>query len=70
MSWRHLVTSKQPWTILKGPMAATQAVLLGSGWDASRFDTWFDHDGCQWHVGLSRPELLYTLSRKKKKHIT
>lgn len=64
MSWRLLAASKYPWMIAKGPLAATQAVLMDLGWNAEQFNVWVDHDGCSWHVDFTRHDLKYEMTQK------
>jgi hypothetical protein len=57
-SWKELLGVSHRWKIVKGPLAATQAVLMDVGWTACQLDSWMDDLGFAWHIDASDPCLL------------
>ena len=74
-SWQELVYARYRWMIVKGPLAATQAVLMDVGWNACEFDVWTDDRGTDWRMDFSDPclyarlELGFLASLKRRQGI-
>ena len=54
-SWTELLGVSHRWKIVKGPLAATQAVLMDVGWTACQLDSWMDELGFACHIDASDP---------------
>jgi len=54
-SWTELLGVSHRWKIVKGPLAATQAVLMDVGWTACQRDSWMDDLGFACHIDASDP---------------
>lgn len=57
MEWSHLESVQFPWQHAKGPMSATQAVLMELGWSCAEYDQWTDPKGTKWSLDFHDPAL-------------
>jgi len=74
-SWIELKGAKHRWMIVKGPMAATQAVLMDVGWIAACLDSWVDDCGNVWslaycnHGMFTQLELGFVRSLRRRQNL-
>ena len=74
-SWIELKGVKHRWMIVKGPMAATQAVLMDVGWIAACLDSWVDDCGNVWsldycnHGMFAQLELGFVRSLRRRQNL-
>ena len=54
-SLETLRRTKHRWQVVKGPLAACQAMLLDHGWLPDEVDKWHDPAGACWHVDYACP---------------
>ena len=64
LSWNELLEVKHRWMVVKGPMAATQAVLMDLGWTAYALDKWMDPQFKLWELNYGDVSLPCELETK------
>ena len=58
LGWKELENAPHRWKLVKGPLAATQAMLMDVHWNCQQFDKWVDDMGVLWN-GFLRPLLVF-----------
>jgi hypothetical protein len=51
LSAEHMAKVRSPWCHVRGPVGATQAVLMEQGWKFDSLDAWVDATGAAWNPG-------------------